>query len=52
MRFRTLALGAFHACGITRDHEIQCWGRPDEGQVGPDRAGGGATPVRVELPES
>jgi alpha-tubulin suppressor-like RCC1 family protein len=52
MRFRALALGAFHACGITRDHEIQCWGRRDEGQLGPDPAAGGATPVRVILPES
>jgi alpha-tubulin suppressor-like RCC1 family protein len=52
MRFRALALGAAHACGITRDHQVQCWGRPDEGQLGPDPAGGGPTPVRVELPES
>jgi alpha-tubulin suppressor-like RCC1 family protein len=52
LRFRTLALGAVHACGITREHQIQCWGRSDEGQLGPDPAAGGPNPVRVELPES
>jgi alpha-tubulin suppressor-like RCC1 family protein len=52
LRFRTLALGTNHTCGITREHEIHCWGRAVEGQLGPDPASGGATPVRVELPES
>jgi len=52
MRFHALALGATHACGITRDHEIRCWGRAEQGQLGPDPAAGGADPVRVELPES
>jgi alpha-tubulin suppressor-like RCC1 family protein len=52
LRFRTLALGTNHTCGITRDHEIHCWGRAAEGQLGPDPAAGGAAPVRVELPES
>jgi alpha-tubulin suppressor-like RCC1 family protein len=52
LRFRTLALGQTHTCGITREHEIHCWGRAAEGQLGPDPAAGGAAPVRVELPES
>ncbi|HEU4457322.1 MAG TPA: hypothetical protein VFR81_29910, partial [Longimicrobium sp.] len=52
LRFRALALGASHSCGITRDHEIHCWGRADEGQLGPDPAAGGSAPVKVGLPES
>jgi len=52
LRFRTLALGQTHTCGITREHEIHCWGRAAEGQLGPAAGAGGATPVRMELPES
>jgi alpha-tubulin suppressor-like RCC1 family protein len=27
LRFTTMALGTNHTCGITRGHEIHCWGR-------------------------
>lgn len=33
-RFETLALGAQHSCGVTRDGALYCWGENDLGQLG------------------
>lgn len=29
-----IAAGAEHVCALTRNHQISCWGRGDEGQLG------------------
>lgn len=37
--FSSLEAGAFHTCGATEpDGELYCWGRNDNGQVGPEGA--------------
>jgi len=36
LRFRTLATGDEHACGLTDAGRVYCWGRNRRGQVGPE----------------
>jgi alpha-tubulin suppressor-like RCC1 family protein len=38
LAFKRLALGSFHACGITVDDRIVCWGSHQNGQLGSDSA--------------
>jgi hypothetical protein len=33
-RIDSPALGIWHACGVTQDHNLNCWGRGDGGQLG------------------
>ena len=32
-KLSTLSLGAFHACGITNENKVKCWGLNGEGQT-------------------
>jgi alpha-tubulin suppressor-like RCC1 family protein len=34
LRFTSLGLGATHACGLTPEHIIYCWGDGADGQLG------------------
>jgi len=43
-RFRVLSLSTA-ACGVTDDHELYCWGRNENGQLGIGRPDVEATPV-------
>jgi len=46
--FTSLSLGAEHACGITEDQALYCWGSNAEGQLGIGTQGGAAhTPQAV-----
>ena len=48
LRFRVLAAGYDHTCGITTDGALYCWGDNDHGELG--RSGGSQTePVRVTI---
>lgn len=38
LRFKRLAVGSFHTCGITTDDRIACWGANHKGQLGSDSA--------------
>lgn len=35
-RFRTLAAGWFHTCGVTEEYEVYCWGQNSNDQFAPD----------------
>jgi alpha-tubulin suppressor-like RCC1 family protein len=47
LSFATLAVGGQHACGITADRRIFCWGGNPFGQLGTGGTTGSATPVQV-----
>ncbi len=49
VRFRLVAVGDAHQCGLTIDGELLCWGANDAGQLGNGRldATSKATPVRI-----
>ena len=54
LRFRKLAAGTTHSCGIASDERAYCWGSDGGGKLGNgnDRPSGGSdssTPVRVEM---
>lgn len=51
LRFAQVAVGYDHACALTRDHELYCWGSNYQGQQGVDRSGEGEIgnpPERVD----
>lgn len=48
-RFRTLTVGAEHACAITADERAFCWGRNDDGELGTGVANGPSTPNATAL---
>jgi alpha-tubulin suppressor-like RCC1 family protein len=45
--FTELSLGKDHACALTADGTAYCWGAPDYGKLGVDRADPPSEPVRV-----
>ena len=47
LAFRTVRLGAEHACGITTGDSAYCWGRNDLGQLGAGNTSTSAVPVAV-----
>ena len=51
LRFRELALGAAHSCGIdaTPAQNVYCWGDNDRGQLGSGDTAPSTTPVKVEI---
>lgn len=47
-KFRSIAAGYFHACAVTTDFHVWCWGNNDRGQLGAgSSAVGSATPLAV-----
>lgn len=61
-RFRFIAAGEYHACGVTDEGDMYCWGMNDSGQLGQSPAGAQctsdlgtrycvATPVLVQRPD-
>lgn len=48
--FTSISTGSGHACGLSDDGEIWCWGRGAAGQLGDDRSLSSNTPVRVAHP--
>jgi alpha-tubulin suppressor-like RCC1 family protein len=47
LRFRRLALGEAHICGLLADSTAVCWGRGSEGQLGNGKLEWGFTPQPV-----
>ena len=47
LKFKSLAAGAIHTCGLTDDGTTWCWGSNHAGQLGIDATGGAVTPTRV-----
>jgi alpha-tubulin suppressor-like RCC1 family protein len=45
-----VAVGFDHACALTIDHSVWCWGTNDKGQVGNGSTGGVVPPTRVTVP--
>ncbi|HWJ21251.1 MAG TPA: Ig-like domain-containing protein [Gemmatimonadaceae bacterium] len=39
LQFKTIAVGYWHACGLTADGAAYCWGRNDYGQLGVESTG-------------
>jgi alpha-tubulin suppressor-like RCC1 family protein len=47
-KFRSIATGYLHACAVTTDFHVWCWGNNDHGQLGAgSSATGSATPLAV-----
>ncbi len=34
LKFKEIAAGDYHTCGLTDDNKVYCWGRNDQGQLG------------------
>ncbi|MDH5197393.1 MAG: protein kinase, partial [Gemmatimonadota bacterium] len=47
LRFRRIAAGGFHTCGIATDGSAWCWGRGNDGQLGNNSNRDQAQPVPV-----
>jgi alpha-tubulin suppressor-like RCC1 family protein len=47
LTFRAIAVGDTHACGVTQDGLVYCWGQNDRGQLGTGTTQNSAVPVRV-----
>jgi alpha-tubulin suppressor-like RCC1 family protein len=47
LRFRTLATGADHICGLATDDRAYCWGANSDGQFGTGKTGSSTTPVQA-----
>jgi alpha-tubulin suppressor-like RCC1 family protein len=46
--FESLSVGLRHACGLTQERVVFCWGRGEQGQLGAGAVRYSAVPVRVE----
>jgi alpha-tubulin suppressor-like RCC1 family protein len=49
LRFRSISVGAQHACGLTTDGATYCWGSAEAGRLGIGRSGGFAVPTPTAL---
>jgi alpha-tubulin suppressor-like RCC1 family protein len=47
VRFRSLAAGQVHTCGLTREGAVHCWGGNQWGQLGDGTTSNRTTPVRI-----
>jgi alpha-tubulin suppressor-like RCC1 family protein len=45
-----VAVGGGHACAITRDREVKCWGENDTGAIGQPALPLATRPIEIELP--
>ncbi|MDB4906083.1 MAG: regulator of chromosome condensation [Gemmatimonadetes bacterium] len=52
LRFRTLSTGATHACGITVNAALVCWGSNGSGQLGATGFQKAELPITIALPIS
>ena len=50
VRFRDVAAGFEHACGLGTDGRVYCWGRNDRGQIGTGATSTAYVPVPVIVP--
>lgn len=50
VRFRALAMGQRHACGLGDDDRVYCWGSNDLGQLGDGTTTDRTVPTAVSLP--
>ena len=51
LRFKALALGQFHSCGVTVGGDVHCWGENALGQLGDGTDTDAAAPVPVDSNE-
>jgi alpha-tubulin suppressor-like RCC1 family protein len=49
---RSVGLGFGHACGLTEEDHVYCWGHGTEGRLGEDHLDVRSTPVPVALPRT
>jgi alpha-tubulin suppressor-like RCC1 family protein len=47
LRFEALAVGSYHACGLTASRTLYCWGANTYGKLGNGREAATAIPVQV-----
>ena len=47
---KSIGAGWYHTCAVLLDGGIECWGRNNLGQLGPDAAPETPTPVRLPVP--
>jgi alpha-tubulin suppressor-like RCC1 family protein len=50
LAFTAITVGASHACGLTIDGGVYCWGSNARGQLGDGTTAARGTPVRVIFP--
>lgn len=50
IRFKSLALGAYHTCGLSKSGQPYCWGANAKGQLGDNSLTDRFTPVSVQMP--
>jgi alpha-tubulin suppressor-like RCC1 family protein len=51
LRFRELALGAAHSCGIDASSQLgmYCWGQNDRGQLGAGNTEPSLSPLKIDF---
>lgn len=49
-QFLSLSAGGNHACGVTTDHKLFCWGRNTSGELGIDSTNPAGPPTQVSIP--
>ena len=51
LRFKSVAVGWYHTCGITIEGAVYCWGAGYHGQLGDRAIADSPAPVRVAVPQ-
>ena len=47
LKFQQVSTGLYHACGVTTDDELYCWGDNEYGQLGTGDQTSSAVPVKI-----
>lgn len=50
LRFRQVSAGAMHACGVTEDGRVYCWGANEDGELGNGSSKAAIEPTRIVFP--